>query len=229
MSGFARGRRPSATRSDEAAGSEDGNRFAAAPASGHEAARGGTSAPAAENCQPTSRRHLAPAEEDGPVHRRLIRATLPRPEGQAPERKEPDFTIRQPGHAGSAVGKTAVGHQRADARVQGRRDGRRGSADRGRSGRAAASRRRFWAGSAAGRQSLGRHHGSGCHAATGRARAADAADASAAGSVSDFSGKHGLIVGVANKRSIAWAIAQATATPRRAPRPHLPGPLRRAR
>ena len=29
--------------------------------------------------------------------------------------------------------------------------------------------------------------------------------------MSDFSGKHGLIVGVANKRSIAWAIAQATA------------------
>ena len=27
----------------------------------------------------------------------------------------------------------------------------------------------------------------------------------------DFTGKHGLIVGVANKRSIAWAIAQATA------------------
>ncbi len=27
----------------------------------------------------------------------------------------------------------------------------------------------------------------------------------------DFSGKHGLIVGVANKRSIAWAIAKATA------------------
>jgi enoyl-[acyl-carrier protein] reductase I len=30
--------------------------------------------------------------------------------------------------------------------------------------------------------------------------------------VSDFTGKHGLIVGVANKRSIAWAIAQAAAT-----------------
>ena len=28
----------------------------------------------------------------------------------------------------------------------------------------------------------------------------------------DFTGKHGLIVGVANKRSISWAIAQATAT-----------------
>ena len=39
-------------------------------------------------------------EDDGPVHRRLIRATLPRPEGQVPERKEPDFTMRQPGARG---------------------------------------------------------------------------------------------------------------------------------
>ena len=29
--------------------------------------------------------------------------------------------------------------------------------------------------------------------------------------MTDFTGKHGLIVGVANKRSIAWAIAQAVA------------------
>jgi hypothetical protein len=36
-------------------------------------------------------------DDDGPVHRPLIRATLPRPEGQAPERKAPDFTMRQPG------------------------------------------------------------------------------------------------------------------------------------
>ena len=42
--------------------------------------------------------------------------------------------------------------------------------------------------------------------------AADEADVSAADSVSDFSGKCGLVVGVANKRSIAWAIAQATAS-----------------
>src|SRR6267142_2659994 len=28
----------------------------------------------------------------------------------------------------------------------------------------------------------------------------------------DLSGKHGLVVGVANKRSISWAIAQAAAT-----------------
>jgi len=34
-------------------------------------------------------------EDDWPVHRPLIRATLPRPEGQTPERREPDFTIRQ--------------------------------------------------------------------------------------------------------------------------------------
>jgi enoyl-[acyl-carrier protein] reductase I len=30
--------------------------------------------------------------------------------------------------------------------------------------------------------------------------------------MTDFAGKHGLVIGVANKRSIAWAIAQATAT-----------------
>jgi hypothetical protein len=36
--------------------------------------------------------------EEGPVHRPLIRATLPRPDGQTPStRPAPDFTIRQPG------------------------------------------------------------------------------------------------------------------------------------
>jgi hypothetical protein len=39
------------------------------------------------------------AEDEGPVHRRLIRATLPRPEGQPPEqRKIPEFT--RPGSRG---------------------------------------------------------------------------------------------------------------------------------
>ena len=38
-------------------------------------------------------------EEEGPAHRRLIRASLPRPEGQQPPaRPIPEFTIRQPGH-----------------------------------------------------------------------------------------------------------------------------------
>ena len=36
---------------------------------------------------------VAPVEE-GPVHRQLIRATLPRPEGQKEVRQMPDFTIR---------------------------------------------------------------------------------------------------------------------------------------
>jgi hypothetical protein len=39
-----------------------------------------------------------PEREEGPVHRPLIRASLPRPDGQAPPaRPAPDFTIRQPG------------------------------------------------------------------------------------------------------------------------------------
>lgn len=37
-----------------------------------------------------------PAVEEGPVHRPLIRATLPRPEGQKETRPIPDFTMRQP-------------------------------------------------------------------------------------------------------------------------------------
>jgi hypothetical protein len=41
-------------------------------------------------------------DDDGPVHRRLIRATLPRPEGQSPARPLPDFTVRQPGTRGFA-------------------------------------------------------------------------------------------------------------------------------
>ncbi len=42
----------------------------------------------------------APSEsgaDDVWVHRPLIRATLPRPEGHVPERKEPDFTMRSAG------------------------------------------------------------------------------------------------------------------------------------
>src|SRR5262249_51132579 len=52
-----------------------------------------SNAPITEEQEPAT----AANEDDGPVHRRLIRATLPRPEGQPPERKTPEFTIRQPG------------------------------------------------------------------------------------------------------------------------------------
>ena len=42
-----------------------------------------------------------PGEDEGPIHRRLIRASLPRPEGQQPPaRPIPEFTIRQPGGSG---------------------------------------------------------------------------------------------------------------------------------
>jgi hypothetical protein len=40
----------------------------------------------------------AGGDDEGPIHRRLIRASLPRPEGQQPPaRPIPEFTIRQPG------------------------------------------------------------------------------------------------------------------------------------
>jgi translation initiation factor IF-2 len=39
-------------------------------------------------------------QDEWPVHRPLIRATLPRPEGQTPERKAPDFTFRPGGSGG---------------------------------------------------------------------------------------------------------------------------------
>jgi hypothetical protein len=47
----------------------------------------------------------ATPEDDGPVHRRLIRATLPRPEGQLPERKPADFTMHQRETNGNRAGR----------------------------------------------------------------------------------------------------------------------------
>src|SRR5687768_8182239 len=41
-----------------------------------------------------------PDRDEWPVHRPLIRATLPRPEGQSPERKATDFTVRPAGSGG---------------------------------------------------------------------------------------------------------------------------------
>lgn len=48
--------------------------------------------------------HMLPADE-GPVHRPLIRAQLPRPEGLKIERQAPEFTIRQnSGRGGGGAG-----------------------------------------------------------------------------------------------------------------------------
>jgi hypothetical protein len=51
-----------------------------------------------EEGQPTSE------QDNWPVHRPLIRATLPRPEGHVPERKEPEFTMRQSRFEGNRNG-----------------------------------------------------------------------------------------------------------------------------
>ena len=61
--------------------------------------------------QPVDDAQPSALDDDGPVHRRLIRATLPRPEGQSPERKDPEFTIRQPGVRGP--GNKRGRHQRS--------------------------------------------------------------------------------------------------------------------
>jgi hypothetical protein len=61
-------------------------------------------------------------DDDGPVHRRLIRATFPRPEGHTPERREPEFTIRQPGTRGREVDGNRFG-----ARTRNQRQGQHGA------------------------------------------------------------------------------------------------------
>ena len=59
--------------------------------------------------------------EEGPVHRPLIRAQLPRPEGQPPAtRPGPDFTIRQPG---GRPNRFRPRHQRGGGPFQGNRAG----------------------------------------------------------------------------------------------------------
>ena len=67
--------------------------------------------------------------DEGPVHRPLIRAQLPRPEGVKVERQIPDFTIRQNG------GRGGTGFR--DARGGGGRNGSHGGQNYGRFGRGA--------------------------------------------------------------------------------------------
>lgn len=49
--------------------------------------------------------------EEGPVHRPLIRATLPRVEGQKEARPLPEFTVRHPGHRGNGKHRSDAGHR----------------------------------------------------------------------------------------------------------------------
>ena len=55
---------------------------------------------------------VTPVTDEGPFHRRLIRATLPRPEGQKEVRQIPEFTIRQNGGRGN-------GHFRGGSKMRG--------------------------------------------------------------------------------------------------------------
>lgn len=67
----------------------------------------------------------AAAVEDGPVHRPLIRATLPRPEGQKLERPIPEFTIRHSNGRNN-------GPFRGDVRMKARPHGGNGNRPHGR-------------------------------------------------------------------------------------------------
>lgn len=65
------------------------------PASDEDQPVGASASVEAEEAPAEAAAEVAPVEE-GPVHRPLIRATLPRPEGQKEARPAPDFTMRQP-------------------------------------------------------------------------------------------------------------------------------------
>ena len=84
--------------------------------------------------------------EEWPVHRPLIRAQLPRPEGQTPERKAPDFTFRPGGgkfdqnrnngqrhRGGHRQGRHAQGHS-PSGQGNSRFGGQRGSGQGGQGG-----------------------------------------------------------------------------------------------
>jgi hypothetical protein len=75
-------------------------------------------------------------ENEGPAHRPLIRATLPRPEGQVPGRPIPDFTVRQPnaraGRFRPNGSRRGGGHASGPAGPVFGSNGRRGAAPGGR-------------------------------------------------------------------------------------------------
>ncbi|MGE5358614.1 MAG: hypothetical protein ACM3NQ_06305 [Bacteroidales bacterium] len=59
-------------------------------------------APPEPEPQETVSEEMGQGDDEGPVHRRLIRATLPRPEGgQVQPRPIPQFTVRQPNKFGN--------------------------------------------------------------------------------------------------------------------------------
>jgi hypothetical protein len=80
--------------------------------------------PPAEAEEPAAEAVEAPREDEGPVHRRLIRAQLPRQDVQA-TRPVPQFTIREAKPDGGFKGRAA--HRGHAGSVSGRARGRQGS------------------------------------------------------------------------------------------------------
>jgi hypothetical protein len=63
-------------------------------------------------------------EAEGPVHRQLLRAKLPRPEGQKDTRPAPEFTVRQAGNRGNGFrGDRSKMRGAGDHRMSGRGNG----------------------------------------------------------------------------------------------------------
>lgn len=113
-----------------------------------------------------------PALEDGPVRRPLIRATLPRPEGQPVVRQPPEFTIRQSGgrggfrqdaRGGTRNGGRPAGGQGRGGHGGGQRQGQRSGFGQGRPGSPHGGRQDRHAGQA-------RHHRPSQHARSGKKR-----------------------------------------------------------
>ena len=80
--------------------------------------------PSVEPPEPQPEAAAAPREDEGPVHRRLIRAQLPRQDVQA-ARPVPQFTIREAKPGGNFKGRAA--HRSHAGSASGRGRGRQGS------------------------------------------------------------------------------------------------------
>jgi hypothetical protein len=81
-----------------------------------------------------------PSVEDGPVHRPLIRATLPRVEGHKETRQATDFTIRQSNGRNANFQGNHRGDQRARTRGHGQGQGQPSNRPAGNGGRFAGPR-----------------------------------------------------------------------------------------
>ena len=92
--------------------------------------------PSDDGPDPDSQMDEEPAA-DGPVHRPLIRATLPRPEGQKDARPVPDFTVRHSNGRGSGNGSNYRGER---VRMRGGNAGNSHGASNGSRGNAGGSR-----------------------------------------------------------------------------------------